>query len=127
MNIALWIVAGLLAAVLLVSSAKIIISREKIAATSNAASWVMDFSPGALRAIGVLEFLGAVGLILPAVLDIAPFMVPITAVCAALLFLGAMITRFRRGERKTVMGDLVYLAMAVFVAVGRFGPESFTG
>lgn len=125
MNIALWIVTGLLAATLLVSSAKIIVPREKIAATG--ATWVLDFSPDAIRAIGVLDLLGAAGLILPAVLNIAPIMVPITAVCVATLFLGATIMRLRRGERWTTVGDLVYLAMAVFVAVGRFGPAAFTG
>jgi hypothetical protein len=43
-----------------------------------------------------------------------------------LLFVGAVITRLRRGENATIVVDLVYLAMAVFVAWGRFGPESFT-
>jgi hypothetical protein len=33
----------------------------------------------------------------------------------------------RRGEKATIVSDLVYLAMAVFVASGRFGLESFTG
>ena len=67
------------------------------------------------------------GLILRAVLDIAPVLVPVTATCVALLFVGAVTMRLRRGERLTVLGDLVYLAMAVFVAWGRFGPHSFTG
>jgi hypothetical protein len=44
-----------------------------------------------------------------------------------LLFVGATTMRLRRGERVTVVPDLVYLAMAVFVAWGRFGPESYTG
>jgi hypothetical protein len=61
------------------------------------------------------------------VLDIAPVLVPITAVCVALLFVGAATMRLRRGERATIVADLVYLALAVFVAWGRFGPESFTG
>jgi hypothetical protein len=87
---------------------------------------VLDFSPAALKAIGTLEILAAAGLILPAVLDIAPVMVPVTATCVALLFTGAVIMRFRRGEKATIVPDLVYLAMAVFVAWGRFGPESFT-
>ena len=34
--------------------------------------------------------------------------------------------RPRRGERATIIGDLVDLAMAAFVAWGRFGPGSFT-
>src|SRR5262245_57156734 len=73
MNVALWIVAGLLAAVLLGSSAKTFVPKEKMAGMLGEGSrWVEDFSPGALKAIGVLEFLGAVGLILPAALDIAP-------------------------------------------------------
>ncbi len=127
LNFALWIVAGLLAAVLLVSTSKMFVPREKMASVGHAAEWVLDFSPGALRAIGALELLAAAGLILPAVLDIAPVLVPVTATCVALLFTGAVITRLRRGERVTIMGDLVYLALAGFVAWGRFGPESFTG
>jgi hypothetical protein len=127
MNLALWIITGLLAAALLVSTSKMFVPREKIASVGAAAEWVLDFSPGALRAIGILELLAVVGLILPAVLDIAPVMVPVTAVGVALLFTGAAIMRVRRGETATVVPDVVYLAMALFVAWGRFGPESFTG
>jgi hypothetical protein len=127
MNLALWIVTGLLAAILLVSTSKAFIPREKIASVGHAAEWVLDFSPRALRAIAALEVLAAVGLILPAALNIAPVLVPVSATGVALLFTGAVIMRLRRGERGTIVPDLVYLAMAVFVAWGRFGPESFTG
>jgi hypothetical protein len=44
-----------------------------------------------------------------------------------LLFAGAVIMRLRRGERTTIVIDLVYLALAAFVASARFGPWSFTG
>ena len=91
-----------------------------------ASSWVEGFSPGALKAIGALEFLAAAGLILPAALGIAPVLVPLAATGAVLLFTGAVIMRLRRGERATIIVDLVYLAMAAFVAWGRFGPGSFT-
>ncbi|MEU9827919.1 DoxX family protein [Micromonospora chersina] len=127
MNLALWLVTGLLAAVLLVSTTKMFVPRERIASVGHAAEWVLDFSPGALRAIGALELLAAVGLILPAVTDVAPVLVPVTATCVAFLFAGAATMRLRRGERATIVPDLVYLALAVFVAWGRFGPESFTG
>jgi hypothetical protein len=127
MNLALWIVSGLLAAVLLISSVKIFVPREKLASVGGVgAQWVLDFSPGTLKLIGTLEILAAAGLILPAVLDIAPVLVPVTATCVALLFAGAMIMRVRRAERLTIIPDLVYFAMAVFVAWGRFGPEPFT-
>ena len=127
MNLALWIVAGLLATVLLFSSAKLVVAKEKLAGMGTATRWVEDFSPGALKAIGALELLAAAGLILPAALDIAPVLVPVTATCVVVLFVGAVITRLRRGERMTILFDLVYLAMAAFVAWGRFGPASFTG
>ncbi|GIJ66660.1 DoxX family protein [Virgisporangium ochraceum] len=127
MNLALWIATGLLATILLISTSKMVVPRERIAAVGHAGEWVLDFSPGALRAIGTLELLAAAGLILPAVLDIAPVLVPVTAVCVALLFAGAVTMRLRRGERVTIVADLVYLALAVFVAWGRFGPEPFGG
>ena len=65
--------------------------------------------PGALKAIGASSLLGAVGLILPAILDIAPVLVPVTATCVALLFVGAVMMRLRRGEKATIVGDLVSL------------------
>ena len=75
LNLALWIVAGILAVVFLVaSSTKVFVPKEKLAGMGGAASrWVEDFSPGALKAIGALEYLAAVGLIVPAALGIAPF------------------------------------------------------
>jgi len=127
MNLALWIAAGVLAAALLVAAAnKTLIPREKLA-TLPGGGWVEDFSPGALKGISALEILGAAGLILPAVLGIAPVLVPLAATGAALLFAGAVIVRVRRGEKATIVVDLCYLALAVFVAWGRFGPESFHG
>ena len=128
LNLALWVVAGILAVVFLVaSSTKVFVPKERLAGMGGAASrWVDDFSPGALKAIGALEFLAAAGLIVPAALGIAPVLVPLAATGAVLLFAGAVIMRLRRGERATIIADLVYLAMAAFVAWGRFGPGSFT-
>ncbi|MDG6108637.1 DoxX family protein [Dactylosporangium aurantiacum] len=128
MHVALWIAAGLLAAVLLVSTSKMVVPRERIAAMGGpAAQWVLDFSPVRLRVIGALELLAAAGLILPAALDVAPVLVPVTATCVAALFAGAATMRLRRGERATIVPDLLYLALAIFVAWGRFGPGQFTG
>ncbi|GAA4031259.1 DoxX family protein [Streptomyces plumbiresistens] len=127
MNVALWIIAGVLAAVCLVGSSKMFVPQEKLAAMGSSAQWVLEFSPGALKAIGAVELLAAVGLILPAVLDIAPVLVPLAATGLVLLFACALTMRLRRGEKATIAGDLIYLALAAFVAWGRFGPEPFTG
>ena len=120
MNTALWIVAGLLAAVfLLAGSSKLFIPREKLAKAPGG-GWVLDFSAGFVKALGAIEILGAVGLILPALLDIAPILVPLAAVGLALIMVGAAIVTFRRQEFKHMLLNLTYLALAAFVAWGRF-------
>jgi DoxX-like family len=127
LNLNLWIAAGLLAAVFLVSSsAKLFVPKDKLA-TVPLGGWTGDASVGFVKALGALELLAAVGLVLPAALDIAPVLVPLAAVGAGLLMVGAMITHLRRHEAVGVVLNLVYLALAGFVAWGRFGPESFTG
>ena len=128
MNLALWIVAGLLAAAYLVGGGgKLLVSKERMASFGPSAKWVEDFSAGSVKAIGALEVLAAVGLILPAALDVAPVLVPLAALGLVIVMAGAAITRIRRREFKFMVADLVYLALAGFVAWGRFGPESFTG
>ena len=126
MNIALWIVAGLLAVAFLASGAtKLAQSREKLVASGMGA--LEDLSVGTIKAIGTLEVLAAVGLILPAALDIAPVLVPLAAVGLVLLMVGAMITHLRRHEAQAIVVTLTLLILAVLVAWGRFGPQSFTG
>jgi uncharacterized membrane protein YphA (DoxX/SURF4 family) len=125
MNIALWITAGLLAVAFLASGAmKLIQPKEKLPASWG---WVKDFSAGSIKAIGALEVLAAVGLILPAALDIAPVLVPLAAVGLVLLMVGAFIVHVRHREAQAIVVTLVLFALAVFVAWGRFGPQSFTG
>ncbi|MET9255821.1 DoxX family protein [Streptomyces sp. NPDC048182] len=127
MNIALWIVTGLLAAVALAAGTiKTFLPLEKLASTHGGA-WVGDVSTGLVRSIGVLELLAVAGLILPAVLGVAPALVAVTAVCWVLLMVGAMVTHGRRGELAFAGLNLCYLVLAAFVAWGRLGPEPFTG
>ncbi|HEV8567219.1 MAG TPA: DoxX family protein [Actinoplanes sp.] len=126
MNIALWIIAALLAVAFLAGGAmKLIQPREKLAASGM--RFVEDFSAGSVKAIGAVEILAAVGLILPAALDIAPVLVPLAAVGLVLLMVGAIITHLRRHEAQAIVVNLALLALAVLVAWGRFGPQSFTG
>lgn len=92
MNTALWITTGLLTAVFLFSGlGKLFVPREEMAAMTDAARWVLDFKPGTLKAIGALEILGAAGLVLPAVLGIAPILVPPAAAGLALITTGAVL------------------------------------
>ncbi|MEU9147698.1 DoxX family protein [Streptomyces sp. NPDC048349] len=128
MNLALWIVTGLLAVAYLVGGAfKLVTPKEKIASSGPSARWVEDFSGSGVKAIGALEVLAAVGLVLPAMLDTAPVLVPLAALGLVLLMLGAAVLRTRRHETAYVVVDIVYMVLAGFVAWGRFGPESFIG
>ncbi|MBD0382857.1 DoxX family protein [Paenibacillus sedimenti] len=54
-------------------------------------------------------------------------LVPVSAICWVLVMIGAIIIHLRHGDAKPVVGNLIYLALAAFIAWGRFGPESFTG
>lgn len=127
MNLALWIIAGLLAAAYLFSGGgKVILAKEKIGSMSSSARWVEDFSDGSVRTIGALEVLGALGLVVPALLDIAPVLVPLVASGLVMIMVGAVITRIRRRELTIMLADLVYLALAGFVAWGRFVLEPFS-
>jgi hypothetical protein len=123
-NIVLWIIAGLLAFVFLIAGAyKVIRPKDKLAAMGM--TWTEDFSAGMVKLIGALELAAAAGLILPAVFDIAPILVPLAAVGLALLMIGAGITHIRRGEGPVAIFNVATAAVALVVAWGRFGPYSF--
>ena len=125
MNLTLWIAAGLLAAVATAGGiSKTFVPKAKLAA-AHGGEWTAGASVGFVKTLGALELLAAVGLILPAVVDIAPVMVPVIAVCWVLLMIGAMITHARLGQPGLVLLNLAYLALAAFIAWGRLGPESF--
>ncbi len=123
MNIALWIVAVLLAGVFLMAGAmKATRPKEKLAPSLP---WVEDFSAGTVRFIGVVEVLGAIGLILPAALGIVPILTPLAAAGLAITMVLAAIVHVRRGETRNIGVNVVLFALAVFVAVMRFGPQAF--
>jgi hypothetical protein len=126
-HLALWIAAGLLALVALVGGiTKTFIPKDKLA-EQRGGEWTRQASVGFVKTLGILELLAAVGLILPAVLDTAPVMVPVTAVCWVFLMVGAMVTHGRLGQYGLAMLNVAYLGLAAFVAWGRFGVEPFTG
>ena len=117
MNIALWIVQGLLAvAFLMAGGMKLAQPKEKLATNMG---WVEDFSQNTVRVIGLLEVLGAIGLILPMALSILPVLTGIAAVGLVLTMIGAAITHIRRGEMPMLVPPAVLGLLAAFVAVGR--------
>jgi len=124
MNIVLWIITGLLAAAFaLAGFMKLTQPKDKLAASGMA--WTEDFSPTTIKLIGALELLAAIGLVVPAALNIVPVLVPLAATGLILLMAGAAITHARRKELPMIGGNAVLLILAAVVAWGRFGPYSF--
>ena len=118
MNIVIWIVQILLAiAFLLTGSVKLTRSYDWM---RQQMAWVGDFSPSFLRFIGSMELLAAIGLILPAATKILAWLTPLSGVGLVGLMIGAMMTHWRRHEWPMIIGNFVLLALAAFVAFGRF-------
>jgi uncharacterized membrane protein len=123
MNIVLWVIAGLVSAAFLFSGTyKLVLSRENYVA---AQPWAADAPHWAPNVIGGLELLGAVGIIVPAVLDIAPVLVPAAGTGLAVVMVGAVVMHLRRRECAALVPSGVLLVLALSVAWGRFGPYEF--
>lgn len=82
--------------------------------------WVNDFSQPVVKLIGALEALAGVGLILPSLTGILPILTPLAASGLVIIMLGAAYTHLRRGEQPMIIINLVLLAIALFIAYGRF-------
>ena len=124
MNVVLWIIAGLLA-VAFALSGFMKLGQPKAKLASSGMGWVDDYSDGQVKTIGTLELLGAIGLVLPALLGIAEILTPLAAVGLALTMAGAAVVHAKRGEKQMIPINVVLGALALFVAVMRFGPNSF--
>lgn len=120
MNIALWIVQGLLALVYLAAGGlKVVRPREQLVA-SGRFDWMKDNSDAAVKGIGAVEVLGALGMILPGLTGIAPVLTPIAAVGLVVVQIGALRVHLTRHERQPLPANVILLLLAAFVAVGRF-------
>jgi hypothetical protein len=66
------------------------------------------------------------GLILPALFDIAPFLVPLAALGLVLLMVGAAATHARRREGRMIVANSILASLAAVVVWGRLGPVFFS-
>lgn len=115
MTLALWITALLLTLVYVAAGVmKTFTPREKLAINMG---WVEDFSVVQVKAIGVLELVGALGVILPLATGIAPALTGVAALCLVLVQVVAIVVHIRRGEQSALVTNAVLLALAAAVAV----------
>lgn len=119
MDTGLWVAQVVLALAFGVAGTlKLAEPKDKLLANMT---WVEDFSTGFVRFVGGVEVLAALGLVLPGITGIAPILTPLAASGIALEQVGAAIVHLRRKEPQFIIGNLVLIAIAIFVAWGRFG------
>ena len=118
-NVGLWTAQVLLALVYLAAGGmKLFQPIETLAAAGMA--YVTTMPELFIRSVGVLEILGAIGVVLPALTHIRPMLTPAAAVGLSLVQVSAIILHALRGETAmTLPMNLVLLALALFVVWGR--------
>ena len=117
MNIALWIIQVLLAFVFIAHGRLMVFPA---ATAQSGMDYILAIPMGFRRFVGVAESLGGIGLILPALTRILPWLTPLAAMGLVIVMIGAVIFHIPRKEYPNIVFNLVLLALAAFVAYGRF-------
>lgn len=119
MNVLLWVLSILLAAVYGVAGVrKLTSSRERLLA-SPGMGWVEAAPTTRVRLIGSLEIAGAIGVTLPWLTGILTPLTPLAAWGLAAVQVGAISTHLGRGEHEHLGFNVLLLAVAVVVGIGR--------
>jgi hypothetical protein len=115
MNTVLWVCQGLLAALFLFAGGmKLVMPLEAMAGPVALPGLFM-------RGLGVVEVLGAVGLILPGLLRIRPGLTPLAAAGLVIIMMGAtVISAFGMGAASAIV-PLIVGMVAAAIAYGRRG------
>ena len=121
MFILLWLLQSLLAAELLVTGyLKVFIPIEALSERWAWLDLVIHFPGVLVRVIGLIELLGAVGLIVPALLGILPWLTPWAAFWICVLMVSAIIFNISRQKYEELFINVVNHAIAALIAYGRW-------
>jgi hypothetical protein len=105
-----WIVAGLLALFYLYAGGlKLVRSRQQLRPMM---AWVDTIPMPVVRAIGLVEVLGAIGLVLPPLTGIAPWLALVAAIGFVVLQIGATAVHLSLGDRRIALNTTLVLAAA---------------
>lgn len=118
MNIALWIAQGLLAAFYLMTG---VMKTFMTPRAKETLPWAKERSNGFVRFVGTSELLGVLGLILPLVTGILPWLTALAGVGLSLLQILAISTEhLPKREYNVLPLNLVLLALSAFVVFGHW-------
>jgi hypothetical protein len=116
MNVALWIVQVLLALLFLFTGGmKLVMPIEEMLKQMplSLPGWFVRF-------IGVVEVLGAIGLILPWLLYVRPGLTPLAGAGLVIVMIGAVVYTVAAGEVAPALMPLVVGLLCAFVVYGRW-------
>ncbi|AZN42167.1 DoxX family protein [Paenibacillus albus] len=116
MNIALWIIQGVLALMFVMAGMMKAFNYEKVKASMP---WSSDYSKGTVNFIGWSELLGGIGLILPFAIGVAPVLTAIAAIALAFVMVLAVGVHAKRKENQAIGMNIILVVLLVFVAIGR--------
>lgn len=119
MNIALWVLQVILAVMFLGAGFNHAFRLESFRAQPNM-GWAKAVPTNLMVFIGLSEIAGGLGIILPALTGILPWLTPWAAVGLALVMLFAAIFHIGRREVPNTVVNFVLFLVAAFVAYGRF-------
>ena len=117
MNIVLWIIQGVLALIFLVTG--FLKTFLPLASLKKNLSWVSGASPISVRSLGIAEILGAIGLILPGITGILPWLTVVAALGLVIVMIGACIVHAKHQEYNVIVATILILFLAVLIVVGR--------
>ena len=120
MNIVLWILQVLVAlAFLAAGSMKTFLPIEQVRKNQT---WARHVPAPVVRLVGILEILGALGLILPAATHILPWLTPVAAIGLVCTMIGALTVHIRLKETAPSLLSpvLLLLLLALLIVIGRF-------
>ena len=80
--------------------------------------WVRGVTPRGIKVIGVIEILGGLGLVLPAVTGIAPVLTLLAAIGLAIVMVLAIWTHIRLQEASQAMPAAVLFVLLVITIIG---------
>ena len=125
MTYVLWIIQVLLALLFLFSGGTKLVLPLDVLKSMGSPNQIQ--LPGLfIRFIGVVEVLGALGLILPGLLRIKPWLTPLAAAGLVIVMIGAVAVTVAGGEVAAALVPLVVGLLAAFVTYGRWrlAPQS---
>ncbi|HVG40454.1 MAG TPA: DoxX family protein [Chitinophagaceae bacterium] len=125
MNTTLWILQSFVAIIFLYSGiCKSVYSERKLVSIGQ--TGVEGLPLGFIRFIGLSEILGAMGLILPCLITIYSVVIPISALCLALIMPFAARIHYKRKEYKSVFLNSTIFLLCLFIAYGRIFIETLS-